>query len=256
MRSVALKDARRASQALITCWPEGNDAVVRVCTRFGNTCRFLLLHESSSVWRLVDYLDSDFEKYELPMAWIEASHDRRWLVKSGFGGGGTGVYLADAGWFEVRCGTLQKIAAVPLKGHDLNARPARYFATRFKGFHKAGIRESLEFSFLVRFEDYNNDERELWQEERTVVLSRTEKNAKFTFDPAASNITTEFRNKIFAFDSMNENDFLDFAYDRLLKIAKDPADGRRVWLAEFLRTTAPGRKATALKHLVDQNPRR
>ena len=48
--------------------PDGNDTIVRVCTAFGNTCRFLLLHESSSVWSLVDYLDTDYEKYELPTA--------------------------------------------------------------------------------------------------------------------------------------------------------------------------------------------
>jgi hypothetical protein len=233
---------------------DGNDAIVRVCTAFGDTCRFLLLHQSSSVWSLVDYLDSDYEKYEPPTAWIEASQDQRWLVKSSFGGGGTGVYRAIAEWFEIRCGALEKVLDVPLKGHDVNAKPARYFSTRFKGFHKAGQHESLEFSYGVRFEDYNHDERELWQEERTVVFSRTNRNSKFTFEPAASSISAEFKNKIFAFDSMDENDFLDFAFNRLQKIAKDPADHRRAWLAEFLRSTPPGNNATALKRLLEQNP--
>jgi len=114
--------------------PAGNDTVVRVCTAFGDTCRFLLLHQSSSVWSLVDYLDTDYDKYELPTAWIEASQDQRWLVKSSFGGGGTGVYLGIAEWFEIRCGALENILKVPLKGEDVNAKPARYFSTRFKGF--------------------------------------------------------------------------------------------------------------------------
>jgi hypothetical protein len=236
--------------------PAGNDTVVRVCTAFGDTCRFLLLHQSSSVWSLVDYLDTDYDKYELPTAWIEASQDQRWLVKSSFGGGGTGVYLGIAEWFEIRCGALENILKVPLKGHDVNAKPARYFSTRFKGFHKAGQRESLEFSYLVRFDDYGDAERELWQEERTVVFSRTNRNSKFTFDPTASNIPANFEEKIFAFDSMNENDFVAFAYNRLLKIARDPTDSRRVWLSEFLRDTAPGNNATALKRLLEQNPGR
>ena len=74
---------------------------------------------------------------------------------------------------------------------------------------------------MVRFEDYDVSRapiiNELWQEERTVVFSRTQKNPKFMFDPAASNISAEFKSKIFAFDSMSENDFLEFAFDRLLE---------------------------------------
>ena len=115
---------------------DGNDAMVRVCTAFGNICRFLLLHQSSSVWSLVDYLDSDYEKYELPTAWIEASQNRRWLVKSAFGGGGTGVSLEVADWYEMRCGALQNILDVPLKGHDVDAKPARGFSTKFKASTK------------------------------------------------------------------------------------------------------------------------
>jgi len=55
---------------------------------------------------------------------------------------------------------------------------------------------------------------------------------------------------------MNENDFVASAYNRLLKIARDPTDSRRVWLSEFLRDTAPGNNATALKRLLEQNPGR
>jgi hypothetical protein len=146
--------------------------------------------------------------------------------------------------------------SVPLKGYDFDAKPARSFTTKFKGFHKEGRRESLEFSYVARSEDYYNNERELWREERTVVFSRTEKNREFTFDPAASNISAEFEEKIFAFDSMNENDFLKFAFDRLQKIAKDPADRRRAWLTEFLRGTPPDDNAIALKRLLKQNPGR
>jgi len=76
---------------------------------------------------------------------------------------------------------------------------------------------------VVLFQDYE-DERELWQEERTVVFSRTDTNAPFVFDPVASTISAAFKAKVFATDSMDRNDFVEFAYDRLLRIARDAAD--------------------------------
>lgn len=228
---------------------DGDDSVVRVCTDFETTCRFLLLHQSSAGWSLVDYLDSPFEKYEPPRAWIEAAQDRRWLVKSDFGGAGTGVYLTVVDWFEIRCGSLQPVLTLPYRGHDVNAKPARYFSTRFKGLHRQGSRESFEFGFVVMFQDYDN-EHQLWQEERTVVFSRTNTIAAYVFDPVASSMTASFKNKVFAFDSMDENDFVEFAYDRLSRIADDPADRRRDWLRSFLGGVPKTARVRALEALL------
>jgi hypothetical protein len=202
--------------------PDGNDSIVRVCKENEITCRFLVLHQSSAGWKLVDYLDSPFEKYEAPRVWVQTAQDRRWLVKSGFGGGGTGLYLSIAEWFELHCGTLQPVLTLPFRGDDVNAKPARYFSTRFKAFHVEGSRDSLEFGYTVRFEDYPN-QRQLWQEERTVVFSRAKRSGAFAFDPAASTISAAFEKKVFAIASMGENDFLEFAYNRLLRIAGDAA---------------------------------
>jgi hypothetical protein len=225
---------------------DGDDSIVRICTHFETTCRFLLLHRSSGRWSLVDYLDAPFEKYEPPVASVEAAQDRRWLVQRGFGGGGTGVYLADAEWFEIRCGSLESVLTLPSRGHDVNAAPARYFSTRFRGFHQRAGRESLEFGYVVIFQDYEH-ERQLWQEERTVVFSRANSNSAFAFDPAASSLSAAFKNKVFAFDSMDENDFIEFAYDRLMRIASDSTDNRREWLQGFLDGMSETAKVKALK---------
>jgi hypothetical protein len=229
---------------------DGDDSIVRVCTQFETTCRFLLLHQGSGRWSLVDYLDAPFEKYEPPMVWVEAAQDRRWLVQRGFGGGGTGVYLADAEWFEMRCGALASVLTLPSRGHDVNAKPARYFSTRFRGFHQRAGRESLEFGYMVLFQEYEQ-ERQLWQEERTVVFSRANSSTTFVFDPAASSLSAAFKNKVFAFDSMDENDFIEFAYDRLLRIASDSADNRRDWLHRFIDGMHETAKVKALKSALD-----
>ncbi len=227
-------------------FPDGDDSIVRVCAQFDQTCRFLLFHRGQAGWGLFDYLDSPYEKYEAPQISVEASQNQRWIAKSTFGGGGTGVYLLDSQWFEVRCGALTSILTLPLRGHDVDAKPARYFSTRFKAYSTSGSRQSLEFAFVVRFDDYQNS-RELWQEERTVVFSRANTRAGFAFDPAASNITSAFADKIFAFDSMDESDFVEFAHDRLMTIAKDPDDPRRAWLRQFLQDVPPSAKVRALK---------
>ncbi len=234
--------------------PDGNDSIVRVCKHYEITCRFLVLHQSSAGWSLVDYLDSPFEKYEAPRVWVKAAQDRRWLVKTGFAGGGAGVYLSIAEWFELRCGTLQEVLTLPFRGDDVNAEPARYFSTRFKAFHRSDSQESLDFRQVVRFEDYPN-QRQLWQEERTVVFSRANRSGAFAFDPAASNISAEFEKKVFAIDPLDKNEFLEFAYNRLLQIAGDSADRRRGWLRGFLADIPDSAKARKLETVLDQRRR-
>jgi len=224
----------------------GNDSIVRVCTEFETTCRFLLLHQSAETWKLVDYIDSPFEKYEPPTVSVEAARDRRWLVQRGFGGGGTGVYLADAEWFEMHCGALQPVLSLSSHGHDVNAKPARYFSTRFRSFHEQQGRESLEFGYVVLFQDYEH-ERQLWQEERTVVFSRQNSDSKFVFDPAASSISKRYADKVFAIDSLDENDFVEFAFDRLLQIADKSGDPRQNWLRGFLSALRETPHVKALK---------
>jgi hypothetical protein len=234
--------------------PEGDDSIVRVCTQSGQTCRFLLLHRAAEDWGLIDYLDSPYEKYELPEISVVASRDRRWVVKSSFAGGGSGVYRADSQWFELECGVLRPVLTVPLHGDDVNARPARYFQTRFKTYPAAAGRESLEFAYVVRFEDYVNS-RELWHEERTVVFSRQNSGSQFTLDASLSDLTFEFADKVFAFDSLDEEGFIEFAFDRLMAIAappappvrKDRADTRRAWLRDFLQHAPDSEKARSLK---------
>jgi hypothetical protein len=231
---------------------DGNDSIVRVCTEFDTTCRFLLLHQSAGTWRLLDYIDSPFEKYEPPTVGVEAAQDRRWLVQRGFGGGGTGVYLAVAEWFEMHCGALQPVLSLPSHGHDVNAKPARYFSTRFKAFHEQQGRESLEFGYVVLFQDCEH-ERQLWQEERTVEFSRQNSNSKFVFDPAASSISARFADKVFAFDSLNENDFVEFAFDRLLHIASKSGDPRQNWLRDFLSALHETPHVKALKAALNSS---
>jgi hypothetical protein len=194
-------------------------------------------------------LDSPYEKYEAPTVWIEASQDRRWLVKRRFAGGGTGVYLAVADWFEIRCGSIQPFLTVPSRGDDVNAKPARYFSTRFKGLQSREGRESLEFGFVVLFQDYLSG-RQLWQEERNVVFSRADTSKPFTFDQAASDISAAFKDSIFAIDAMDERNFVEFAYDRLLGIAGDPADRRQDWLRRFLRELPDSEQVKTLKALL------
>jgi len=229
--------------------PDGEDSVLRVCNAFGTTCRFLLLHDAGPGWQLVDYVDSPLEKYAAPTVSIEASQDRRWLVRRGFGGGGTGVYLAVSDWFEVQCGALHQVLTVPAAGYDVDARPSRYFSTRFRTFRKLGSTESLEFGFVIAFGGYPYDP-ELWQEERTVVFSRSGPNAAFVFDPAQSGISKTIMDKLFAFDSLDENDFVEFAYDRLRAIALHPADARRSWLSDYLSQMEATPKVKALEALL------
>jgi hypothetical protein len=232
---------------------DGNDAVVRVCNRGESACRLLLLYQGSKGWGLVDYVDSPNQRYSGPTAEVVPAADRRWLVIRGFGGGGTGCSLDVADWFEIHCGALRRVLHVPASGHDVNARPGRHFSTRFTAFRKREGRESLEFGYVVLFEDYPHL-RPLWQEERTVVFSRPEGGAQFRFDAAASDITETFAAKVFDTYSMKPADFVEFAFNRLRRIATDPSDSRRTWLRGLLDETAATPKVQSLRAALATAP--
>ncbi len=93
-------------------------------------------------------------------------------------------------------------------------------------------------------------ERKLWQEERTVAFFRVDRNARFVFDSTSSDTSADFKDKVFAFDSMDENDFVEFAYDRLLTIAGNPADPRRDWLRDFLSEVDESDKVLTLESMI------
>jgi hypothetical protein len=86
-------------------------------------------------------------------------------------------------------------------------------------------------------------------------LSGSGHNGALAFDPAASDISEDFEEKVFGFDSLDEKDFLEFAYNRLLRIAGDPADRRREWLRSFLAKIPASGKVRKLGRLLDERKR-
>lgn len=211
---------------------DGQDSVLRICTPDDGQCRFVLLHKDVAGWTLVDRIEYPDERYVPPSVQIIPAGTRRWLVTRAYGGGGTGVALKNEDWFEVQCGRLVQLLSHVAWGYDVNVNPARHFSTRFVGYEKAGDTESLLFAYVVRFDNYEGEQR-LWQEERRVVFSRKSGNTTFVYESRASELEPRWLERIFSFDSFDELDFLDFANERLLLIARDRSDRRRPWLQNF-----------------------
>lgn len=224
----------------------GRNTLVRVCGRGGTECRFLLLQEKQRGWTLVDYFDSTYNRYERPSAAVVWSGERRWIVVSEGGGGGTGVSLRASSWYELRNGRFRCVLDVSEKGHDLNFHPARTFSTQFLRYERVGGKELLRFKFNAAFEDYP-EKKALWKESWNVTYTRVGEQPTFRFDSGSSDIDERAAKDLFHFDSLRLANFVRIAFNHLMEIARNPSDDRREWLKGFLEENRNVRQLNAVR---------
>lgn len=221
----------------------GFDTVVRISAAYlnNNLSRFLLFHrKEGGAFQLVDYLDWTEWLYDFPEVSAISSGGRRWLVVKAWPHCGTGCSLIHTDWFELKDGKFRKVLTVPVLGHYVNENPGREFETRFIRARTSAAGVTLEFVYHVETSPglgSNVLDTELWGEEKVVRFIQTDRKSEFRFTARGSEGSKEFVENVFSMEELGPVRFRLFQ-DKLLAIAHDPRDKRRLWL----------------KDLLDQNP--
>jgi len=222
--------------------------------------RYMIFSSRAHRWKLVGYVDHDFNKYELSMHRIERAFGMPWLVVRGQEGSGTGYALYCETWYQVKEKGLRPVLSYPVEGHtypwptgvgqDFRARP------RIKS-NKIWIRYTVKYTTL----DYiKNEYTELFanyhdifyrwkpREESFVLAGNMSRIIENDVDIIAGIQTGEesqLGTKIggTTFYSQPEEEklqcapsevFLKYNSRRLMRIAKGTNSSQKQWLKEFL----------------------
>ena len=166
-------------------------------------------------------------------------------------GGGTGVALRVADWYQMHKGELVQVLPLRIEGHSCQMDCAHRFTSRFLAYERTSRHELLRFAFAARFETGGDRSRVLWREQRIAVYSRSVGTAVFRFDPRKSTVSPDYRDKVFNYDTLSREDFIRFGLPWLMKIARTPRDIRRPWLKRFVAERKDTPEVRALRAALD-----
>jgi hypothetical protein len=210
----------------------GEDLVLEVMGLRYFMTRFLIFHQNDAGWKFVDYLDSGESRYDRAKLEVIDSEGKRWFVLTVDPQAGTGINLIHSDWHEIRAGKLHRVLSVPSGGHDINYDPNRSFSTRFVRSQLDNGKETLRFIYYVEFTSPSGEP--LWFEEKFVGFSRPAGMGEFLFDSRNSELSKEYAEKVFAFDTLDGRQLLEFNRPHLLDIARGGDSTRKMWLEEQL----------------------
>src|SRR5688500_15597770 len=96
--------------------------VILALTQSYNFCRFLIFTRvrrtltAKPRWKLLGYIDHDFNRYQMARHRVARAFGRNWLVIRGQEGSGSGHYLYGETWFEVSNRGVRPVLNYPVDG--------------------------------------------------------------------------------------------------------------------------------------------
>jgi len=242
----------------------GREAILKL-TKSGDSCRYLIFRPGlvKRDWKLIGYIDHDFNRYQMAHHRIVRAFGRNWFVLYGQEGSGSGYYLYGETWFAVTRAGIRPILNYVVDGHtdpvmgglkwELSARavPSKSGADRrirllFEVRNLAhGFGEShFAKQFIVRrHADYAWDRKAgvFKTDPRSSTISEAEMNAVANTgeDPSEEGGGTAIGQSTFfsslkGFVGNGFEVFLRLNMRPLTTIAAGPDTPAREWLREFL----------------------
>jgi len=245
----------------------GSEVIVKL-TRSWNDCRYLFFtrhNGHSRRWKLLGYIDHDFNRYEMASHRVVRAFGRNWFVLRGQEGSGSGYYLYGETWFQVNGGGVKPVLNYSVDGHtdpvigglkwELKSQPlaakqrnnTRVIRLRFNVFYTAEGFENHEFTrrFIVRrHADYvwDGSSREFVFDPSHSSISEREMNvvANVESEPSEEEQGVRIGGSTFfsgleSFVGSGFEMFVRLNLGRLMNIARGKNSQSKDWLREFLK---------------------
>lgn len=213
----------------------GREVLLRVADDMLETCRYLIFKSTdpySDKWKVFGHIDYDFGKYRMPQHSYFLSGGKSWLVVQAQGGSGSGVSLYYDRVFSIDEKGMKEVLSYVSDGHQsgYGLDPSRQFEARIIGYQEQHQRATFEVEFSVTYDDDGT----MFSKQQKAVFVRRPKSGKYYLDAAASDLSQNELESVYNIDSLSNEDFLNYNYDDLLKIAVGENRERRKWLSQFL----------------------
>jgi hypothetical protein len=249
----------------------GKEIILKLMQSY-NFCRYLIFarartnSRARSKWKLLGYIDHDFNRYKMSSHRIVRASGTNWLVIRGQEGSGSGFSLYGETWYQVSDKGVRATLSYPFAG---NTDPwpiglGRQFKARVF-ISRNSIRRSNEI--LIRYRvtystlDYiKNDFKKLFANEHHAYYGWSKRSHTFVFDRKRSDITEDEINAIAGIETEDEPQggqqvgsmtfytqsetrafvgggyevFLKYNSHRLMKIAMSKNAEQKQWLKQFL----------------------
>lgn len=239
----------------------GNEVLLRVSNNSSQECRYVLFkplkrRAGKPRWKLLGYIDHDFGQYQMPEHSIAQSGGRKWLMVRVQVGAGTGYVRYDNRLFSVDHTGLKEILQFP--SEEIFAccdnYPAREFKTKLVRCEMSGATTTVIIDFLATWwVDTDGDIVELWKKKQRARYQTDPISQKLTLDPSQSDFgEEEFKAMYDAADDISREDFIFYNLAELSRIALEPENPRKNWLAHFLAQVDPSPEKEKLENLICQ----
>jgi hypothetical protein len=249
----------------------GQEVILKL-TQSYNFCRYLIFARARNnsrarpKWKLLGYIDHDFNRYKMASYRIVRALGTNWLVIRGQEGSGTGFSLYGETWYQVTDKGVRATLSYPFAG---NTDPwpkglgREFKASVLSSRNSAGRYSEILIRYRVTYStlDYiKNNFTKLFANEHHAYYVWSKRSQTFVLDRTRSDITEDEINAIAGIETEDEPQagqqvgsmtfytqsetrafvgggyevFLKYNSQRLMKIAMGKKAEQKQWLKQFL----------------------
>ncbi|HEY9405306.1 MAG TPA: hypothetical protein VIQ24_21825 [Pyrinomonadaceae bacterium] len=245
------------------------DALLRIS--LGSSYRFLIFKGldkdgggGSGAWKYLGFVDIDGQQYGPPEHQIMIGDRVRWLSLKELWGRGTGVSRYGLKWYEINGDgkELRAVLGFPVKGHQFTCEPysARSFSSKIieQGTAGGSYEVKVEFSVSYDFEDChrrNGSEPkslELFSKTQTATYVWNSQAHKFVLAKSKSELSDDEIDAVYNFDSLDEDEFLEYNFEELKTLASRGNAEQKEWLNLYLSDLPDSKRKRTLGKTLTQ----
>ena len=247
-----------------------------------NTVRYLIFQKPRSRtqdWKLLGYIDHDFNRYQMARHRVVRALGKPWLVVRGQEGSGSGYSLYGETWYEVTDSGVVPVLHYSQEGHTYSGPGGLDWEFRARAIaSKVGGARRMRLNFVAHFTATGFTDSEFSQSfvnRRQAVYVWSKQRGGFVFAPrystisepemeAIANVETEppeddqgttiggntFYSSVKGFVGKGFEIFLRLNAKRLLRVARNTGSPGQQWLHGFLRQCDNIPEKLALERVV------
>lgn len=238
----------------------GKILLITITNSFKSDLQYLLFLHEKSAWRFLGNVDTSGQRYAQPTFRIERfGESGAWFVLHSLLGGGTGVVDYSDNWYDLTSNWRHSVLEYPEHGHMSGwGVPYGYEYQAKIVHHIIDKKYVVDITFGV---DYFNADSNI--SDVSALFKKTLK-ARYVWEPSAKEfrfdrgVSTVLEDRLqrrgFTFADA-ATDFLRYYFTDLMRLARDPTPGLKVWLDRLLADCADNDQKRALLQSLNRNRR-
>lgn len=214
------------------------EIVLRIANGMIESYRYLIFKRAINETTLLGHIDA-WGKYRPTTHTVLLSAGKQWLVVESQAASGSGLSAYHHTIYQVTSKGVKPAVSYlsEINQSGLFSRPTKRVVAQPISCEIEGRRMKTTVAYSVEYFLYDEGKRTiLFSKQQTAVLTATVGRDSTRLDASASNMTPHEFETIFNFDSMGDDEFLNYNRSELRAIAAGNDATKKTWLKEYLET--------------------